>query len=291
VELEYTELLVPTEGIYELVYPTVVGPRYSSQAEATAPQDSKWVSSPYLHEGAAPTYALTLSGRISSALPIRDLSIPTHAADLRWNGGSEVGFALKPTETAGGNRDFVLRYRLTGERIESGLKLYGGGQENFFLLMVGPPQRVSPEQLPPREYVFILDVSGSMHGFPLETAKQVMRELAQGLRPVDRFNVILFSGASALMSPAPGGRAAVHRRAERRRGHRAALRARGGARPAFRARRRTQLRGGDGRLHQPGARGVRDHPQEPGHRECVLLRHRLRGEPLPRGRRGQGRPR
>src|SRR5918993_213551 len=31
VELKYTELLVPTEGIYEFVYPTVVGPRYSEK--------------------------------------------------------------------------------------------------------------------------------------------------------------------------------------------------------------------------------------------------------------------
>ena len=31
VELKYTELLVPTDGVYEFVYPTVVGPRYSSE--------------------------------------------------------------------------------------------------------------------------------------------------------------------------------------------------------------------------------------------------------------------
>ena len=33
VELRYTELLVPTDGMYELVYPTVVGPRYSSKSK------------------------------------------------------------------------------------------------------------------------------------------------------------------------------------------------------------------------------------------------------------------
>ena len=32
VELKYTELLVPTDGVYEFVYPTVVGPRYSREA-------------------------------------------------------------------------------------------------------------------------------------------------------------------------------------------------------------------------------------------------------------------
>ncbi|HEY8412110.1 MAG TPA: VIT domain-containing protein, partial [Pyrinomonadaceae bacterium] len=30
IELRYTELLVPTENVYEVVFPTVVGPRYQS---------------------------------------------------------------------------------------------------------------------------------------------------------------------------------------------------------------------------------------------------------------------
>ena len=36
VELKYTELLVPTDGVYEFVYPTVVGPRYSEKRESQA---------------------------------------------------------------------------------------------------------------------------------------------------------------------------------------------------------------------------------------------------------------
>src|SRR4051794_36461394 len=49
VDLRYTELLVPTEGIYEMVYPTVVGPRYSSQTEPSAKQDDRFVKTPYFH--------------------------------------------------------------------------------------------------------------------------------------------------------------------------------------------------------------------------------------------------
>ena len=44
VELSYTELLVPTDGLYEFVYPTVVGPRYSNQPAAAAPQSEQWVA-------------------------------------------------------------------------------------------------------------------------------------------------------------------------------------------------------------------------------------------------------
>mgnify|MGYP003394115376 CR=1 FL=1 len=86
-----------------------------------------------------------------------------------------VTVSLAPTEQLGGNRDYILRYRLQGDAVESGLLLYEGEEENFFLLMTQPPQRVPAAQIPPRDYVYIIDVSGSMNGFPLDTAKQFMR--------------------------------------------------------------------------------------------------------------------
>ncbi len=96
--------------------------------------------------------------------------------------------------------DFILRYRLAGEQIESGLLLYQGHDENFFLLTAQPPKRVTEEAIPPREYIFIVDVSGSMYGFPLDISKKLVKELLTGLRPTDIFNVMTFSGASDLFS-------------------------------------------------------------------------------------------
>jgi Ca-activated chloride channel family protein len=100
-----------------------------------------------------------------------------------------------------GNRDFVLRYRLAGNQIASGLILYQGQDENFFLYMAQPPQRVVTEDIPAREYIFVVDVSGSMAGFPLNTSKQLLRDLIGQLRPTDMFNVVLFAGDSTALSP------------------------------------------------------------------------------------------
>ena len=61
------------------------------------------------------------------------------------------------------------------------------------MLMVQPPERVQPEEILPREYIFVLDVSGSMIGYPLDTAKDMIRNLVSGLKETDKFNVILFS--------------------------------------------------------------------------------------------------
>lgn len=200
VTLRYSELLVPTSGTYELVFPTVVGPRYSNRAEASAPNDSRFVASPTLPEGSGAPSDFELAGTLATAIPVRSAESPSHALTTAADNSSLVRFALAPTERGGKNRDFILRYRLAGDAIQGGLQLFDDGKEKFFLLAVEPPARVAPEDLPPREYVFVLDVSGSMVGFPLDTAKKLLRDLVGGLRSVDRFNVLLFSGASELLA-------------------------------------------------------------------------------------------
>ena len=205
VELEYTELLIPTVGVYEFVYPTVVGPRYSTTPEAGAKSSNEssetWIHTPYTHEGAPPHAALTLEGELTAGVPVHELASPTHLLRTTWQDPARAHFALDPSESQGGNRDFVLHYRLDGERIQSGLLLERGQEENFFVGMIQPPRRLAIEEIPPREYIFVVDVSGSMRGFPLTTSKALLRDLIGHLRPTDLFDVLLFSGDSRLMSP------------------------------------------------------------------------------------------
>ena len=200
IELRYTELLVPTDGIYEVVYPTVIGPRYSSEQESFAPKEDHWVKSPYFHQGKKPSSTLHISARISAGVPIQDLSCASHQIVPQWLGSTVAQLTLDDGDPFQGNRDFVLRYRLAGNQITSGLLLYQAGDENFFLYMAQPPQRVTTDDIPPREYIFVVDVSGSMNGFPLNTSKQLLKDLIGKLRPSDLFNVVLFAGDSTVLS-------------------------------------------------------------------------------------------
>jgi Ca-activated chloride channel family protein len=200
VEMRYTELIVPTEHVYEFSYPAVVGPRYSNQKVETATPSEHWVKSPYLRQGEAPGQPFGIAVDISAGLPIRELACPSHKVNTVYGSPSAVKISLDPSETRGGNRDYVLRYRLDGDRIQSGLLLFEGKRENFFLLMMQPPKRIAEADIPGREYIFIVDVSGSMHGFPLEISKKLMANLIGNLRPTDRFNVLLFSGGSSVMA-------------------------------------------------------------------------------------------
>ena len=200
IELRYTELLAPTEGIYEVVYPTVVGPRYSSETESKARKQDRFVKNPYFREGEKPSSTLHISTRISAGVPIQELGCTSHKIAPQWHSASIAQLTLDEPDAFQGNRDFILRYRLTGEQISSGLLLYQGEDENFFLYMAQPPARVATDDIPPREYIFVVDVSGSMEGFPLTISKKLLRDLIGQLRPSDLFNVVLFAGDASVLS-------------------------------------------------------------------------------------------
>jgi len=200
VELKYTELLVPVDAVYEFVYPTVVGPRYAGDQKGNDPISEDWVANPYLHEGEKPLNTFDINVHIRAGLPIRDITCETHKTNVNYEGKNIAAVQLDSSEKQGGNRDFILKYRLAGDKIETGALLYEGDGENFFLLMLQPPKRVKASLIPPREYLFIVDVSGSMRGFPLDTSKTLLKNLIGSLKKEDRFNVLLFAGSATVMS-------------------------------------------------------------------------------------------
>jgi Ca-activated chloride channel family protein len=199
VSLDYSEMLVPDDSVYELVYPAVVGPRYAGGAD---PARDTWMANPHLPAGAGVPYKFDLGVHLETGVGLKAVTSPSHAVDVSYASASSADVKLRDPATAG-DRDFVLRYRLADDKIQTGLLLSprqpdGAG---YFALMMEPPQRPTADQIPPREFIFLLDVSGSMHGFPLDTAKALMRKLLGQLRPTDHLNLALFSGANYVMSP------------------------------------------------------------------------------------------
>jgi Ca-activated chloride channel family protein len=201
VELHYTELLLPSEGQYRFVYPTVVGPRYH-----VASKDgglSSFPATAHLPQGEASQSTFDIAVRFASPLPVRDVHSDSHLIEVKGEGSTqaEVGLFLDHGESAD-DRDFILEYRLAGNATAGGLTLYPGknGEDNYFLALVEPPKAIANAMINPREYIFVVDISGSMHGFPLDTAKTLLRHLIGNLRASDSFNVLLFSGSNRMLS-------------------------------------------------------------------------------------------
>ena len=126
VELRYTELLVPTDSIYEFVFPTVVGPRYISQAGRRRHRRRRSTGRriPTCTPESNPRATFTCTRRsipaFRSRMPRRSRTgcvSRTRAPGVRRSNCC----AIPPTAA---NRDFILRYRLAGAGIESGLMLF-----------------------------------------------------------------------------------------------------------------------------------------------------------------------
>ncbi|MDP2748100.1 VIT and VWA domain-containing protein [Pseudomonas sp.] len=200
VELRYTELLLPTDGVYSFVFPTVVGPHYNGSAGSESHKAGPWVSTPYLPEGEATRDVFSLSVELQSPVPLSDIRSPSHRIKVLQARPSEATVSLGADAGQSNNRDFVLDYRLSSASFESGVLLSTGAEENFFLALIAPPAKVQSKMLVPREYIFVVDISGSMHGFPLDTTKRLLKNLLGRLRPVDSFNVLLFSGSSSMLA-------------------------------------------------------------------------------------------
>jgi len=199
VDLRYAETIVPTDGVYRFVFPTVVGPRYNDTPGRESHQPEAWIAQPTLRAGVPAKAAFAMNVEISAPVPLQELHSPTHRLDVA-GGDRSVRASLAPAAEHA-DRDVVLEYRLAGREIASGVLLHEGPEESFFLAMIEPPARVPSAAIVPREYVFVLDVSGSMHGFPIETAKTLLRGLVANLRPTDTFNIIPFAGGHSKLAP------------------------------------------------------------------------------------------
>ncbi|MFK7747528.1 MAG: VWA domain-containing protein, partial [Kordia sp.] len=75
--------------------------------------------------------------------------------------------------------------------------------EKFFAYMMEPPTAAAQMKPAAKEYLFVVDVSGSMHGEPMEVSKKLLRNLLVNLPETDHYNILFFSGGSSILAPKP----------------------------------------------------------------------------------------
>ncbi len=206
----YTELLIYDKGAYEFNFPMVVGPRYMPGSavgkqgtgwspDTTAVPDASRISPPVLKPGYRSGHDIDLEVTIDAGVAIQNLASKSHKIDILEQSGSRAALRLAPDDTIP-NKDFTLRYEVAGEKPQMALLTHRSGFGGYFLLMIQPQVEPTGADLIPREVVFVLDVSGSMSGLPIEKSKEVVKKSLDGLAPDDTFRIITFSGSAQVMS-------------------------------------------------------------------------------------------
>ncbi|MCH2195827.1 VIT and VWA domain-containing protein [Kordia sp.] len=199
IDIYYTEMLVPLAGTYEFVFPGVVGPRFTGENAS----GETVFNQPYTKKGVPDTFEYDLNVQINAGIPIADVTSNTHKIKVNYPNTRKAEVALTSENKNPSNRDFILKYGMRGNEIQSGLLLYEEDGEKFFAYMMEPPKASVQIKPTAKEYLFVVDVSGSMNGYPMEVSKKLLRNLLVNLPETDRYNILLFAGGSRVLSPEP----------------------------------------------------------------------------------------
>ena len=232
IEISYVDVLDYDMGTYKFHFPMVVGPRYipgtptskmpelpnelkgkvgESEAPLDAPADgadpsgtgvapdtdrvpdASRITPPVLKPGYRTAHDISLSVSLDAGVPIQDIQIVNHTAEVDRIEASGATAVLSPADSIP-NKDFVMKYAVVGKKPEMAVLAHSNGlQQGYFMLMIQPKLDAELAEAPPREIVFLVDISGSMRGEPTQKVKETMHHFLRLTKPNDTVQVITFA--------------------------------------------------------------------------------------------------
>jgi Ca-activated chloride channel family protein len=211
IEISYVETLKYEDGAYEFVFPMVVGPRYipgnaiGKQAGGFAPDTNQVPDASKITPMPAKDHAghdISIAVKLDAGVTIENVQSKSHEIESAMLSANSYNVQLKNEKTIP-NKNFILRYDVSGKRIEDAVLTHRGEKGGYFTLILQPPGEVRTQDVTPKEIVFVLDTSGSMSGFPIDKAKEAMKLALDGLNPQDTFNLITFAGDTSILFEKP----------------------------------------------------------------------------------------
>lgn len=219
--IRYSVSLQFEGGNYEFVFPMVVGPRYipgtpigeNAVGSGSAPgpmsqnqdtdlvPDASGLNAPILPAGTRSGHDIKMTVEIEAGVEIQAVRSPSHQLQISHE-GRLVRVGLVGSDTIP-NKDFILRYQVASETTQSTLLTQSDDKGGHFALYLIPAMEYTPEQIVPKDVVFLIDTSGSQMGHPLRQCQELMRRFIQGLNPDDTFSIIDFSDTTQQLSPVP----------------------------------------------------------------------------------------
>ena len=185
--MRYQERLVYDDGCYSFVFPMGITPRYHSPEH---PAEGQGVDAP-LALGGERIGPVEITLSVDAGAACGEPSSPSHKIELTRL--DEQRFIVRLGEPSVPDHDFVLRYPVAGEQATLAAWRSKGKEADYFLATVVPPSSADTGLEPaPREFIFVLDRSGSMSGGPIGQARNALRACLRTLNPRDQFWLLLF---------------------------------------------------------------------------------------------------
>jgi Ca-activated chloride channel family protein len=171
IQLEYSQVINADAGLAKYVYPLRTD-KFTEQ----------------------PVESLALTMEIESKRAVKTVYSPSHDIEIIRKGDHQVKVGYEG-ENVKPNRDFVCYYSLSDE--DFGVDLIAhrtdADEDGYFMLLISPRYEIKQSEIIEKDFIFVLDQSGSMRGEKIQQAKEALRFCVRNLNDGDRFNLILFS--------------------------------------------------------------------------------------------------
>ncbi|MEN8635227.1 marine proteobacterial sortase target protein [Pseudoalteromonas distincta] len=223
IELEYQEIIDYSSGTFAIRFPTTITPRYhaiSGEVEVSTQNQAYvnslptgWLSPVYSTQNITqnstqtdnvPSSQFSLNIDIDVGLELVDINSKFHNVDVQNTAFGQYKIALNETDAV--NRDFVLEFKpLQKEQAQAAFftQQFENGDRYGLAMLMPPGDHFTQTQRLPREMVFVVDTSGSMHGQSMEQAKKALFYALSLLDSDDSFNIIGFDNIVTPMSDKP----------------------------------------------------------------------------------------
>jgi len=182
--VRYQERLRYDDGCYSFVFPMGITPKYHQN-----PAEAAKVDAPIAAAGDT-IGTVDIGITVDGGGQTDDPQSPSHEVEITRM--DERRFGVRLLGDVIPNKDFVLRYRVadTAVRAAACTSISEGGAT---VLITALPPRLTDEFEPsPREFIFVIDRSGSMSGEPLLQARNALRSCLRSMGPQDTFNIQAF---------------------------------------------------------------------------------------------------
>lgn len=211
IEIAYLDTVTYEDGAFSLRFPMTLTPRYIPGTPLADRQGSGWspdttrlddaslVTPPMVAQSTG--HKVTLDASIDAGMPLEVIASRYHPIEVE-NLGGRYAVTLANSGVVS-DHDLELVWKPATSDAPRALQFVEtvGGQPHLLLMLMPPDGMNDDVRAPPRELIFVIDTSGSMHGVSLAQAKRAAILALEGLRAEDRFNVIEFNSVTRALYP------------------------------------------------------------------------------------------
>lgn len=137
---------------------------------------------------------LTVEMIIESDTELRTVYSPSHEVEINRNDDKNIHIQYTD-QHFDPDEDFQCFYSVSNDDFGMTVLTHRaeGDEDGYFMLQVSPKYDTQKTEVIEKDFIFVLDHSGSMAGQKVEQAKEALKYCVNSLNEGDRFNLILFN--------------------------------------------------------------------------------------------------